>query len=252
LAGYAQAAHDFKSGDAIHLFLYWTADDPVVTEAGLIGADGRIWQPTTVSLPAAADLARQQVDILVPPEAPTGDYRFYVLDEGGRPAPFGGVTVTQKQSEFLTINDVTIANRLDAQFGDGIHLLGYDLASATVTPGGVIDLTLYWSSDGDVRQRYKVFTHLLGDVFNAETGNFLWGQVDNEPAANTRPTTTWRGAEVIVDHYAIPVAANAPPGLYRIEIGLYDAASGQRLPLLGEDGAPAADHLILDSVEIVP
>jgi hypothetical protein len=252
LAGYAQAAHDFKSGDAIHLFLYWTADDSVATEAGLIGADGHIWQPTPVSLPAASGLARQQVDILVPPEAPTGEYRFYVLDESGRPASFGGATVTQKQAEFLTSDDVVIANRVDAQFGDAIRLLGYDLANTSAPPGGVIDLTLYWSSNGNVRQRYKVFTHLLGDVFNAETGNFLWGQADNEPAANTRPTTTWREAEVIVDRYAIPVAANAPPGLYRIEVGLYDAISGQRLPLLGEDGAPAADHLILGNVEITP
>ncbi len=250
LAGYAQAARDFKSGDAIHLFLYWTAGAPVATEAGLIDADGHIWQPTTVSLLAATALARHQVDILVPPEAPTGAYRFYVLDEEGRPAAFGGANVTQKQAEFLTIDDVPIANRVDASFGDAIRLLGFDLASASAPPGGAVELTLYWSSDGDVRQRYKVFTHLLGDVFNAETGNFLWGQADNEPAGNTRPTTTWRGAEVIVDRYTIPVTVNAPPGVYRIEIGLYDALSGERLPLLGGDGSPAADHLILATVTI--
>src|SRR5690606_2251876 len=119
-----------------------------------------------------------------------------------------------------------------------------------VRPGETIPLTLYWSSDGDVRQRYKVFTHLLGDVFNAAAGNFLWGQADNEPAANTRPTTTWRGAEVIVDEYAIPVAPDAPPGSCRIEVGLYDPVTGQRLPLLGEDGMPAADHVILTEVAI--
>ena len=50
---------------------------------------------------------------------------------------------------------------------------------------------------------------------------------------------------MIVDEYAIPVAADAPPGTYRIEVGLYDPLTGQRLPVLGADGTPAADHVIL-------
>jgi hypothetical protein len=250
LVGYSQAARDFKSGDAIHLFLYWMGNDPIDTEVGLIDSTGSIWQPTTVKLPTAATIARQQVDVIVPPAAPDGDYRFYVLDADGQPAAFGDLIVRQKQTEFLTIDDVSIANRVDAQFGDAIRLLGYDLAVGSASPGETVNLTLYWSSDGDVRQRYKVFTHLLGDTFNAAGGNFLWGQADNEPAANTRPTTTWRGAEVIVDEYAIPVAAGAPPGAYRIEVGMYDPASGERLPLLGEDGTAAADHLILTTIDV--
>ena len=251
LVGYSQAAHDFKSGDIIHLFLYRQGGDAGRTEVGLIdAASSNVWGATPVEWPATDGLARQQVVILVPPEAPSGDYRFYVHDAGGATVPFGRLTVRQKQAEFLTLDDVTIANPVDAQFGNGIRLLGYDLAATTVRPGETVGLTLYWTSGGNVGQRYKVFTHLLGDVFNATTGNFLWGQVDSEPAANTRPTTTWRAGEVIVDEYAIPLAADAPPGTYRIEIGLYDAVSGGRLPLLGPDGAPAADHLILTVVEV--
>jgi hypothetical protein len=253
LIGYDQAAHDFKSGDIIHLFLYRQSGDAGRTEIGLIDDTlSDVWQPTSVEWPAAADIARQQVDIIVPPEAPSGDYRFYVISDELETVPFGRLTVSRKQTPFLTMDDVTVPNRVDAPFGDAIRLLGYDLATESAPPGGSVELTLFWSSDGDVRQRYKVFTHLLGHVFNAESGNFLWGQVDSEPAANTRPTTTWRGAEVIVDEYAIPVAAGAPPGVYRIEIGLYDSLSGDRLPLLGEDGNPAADHLILGAIEITP
>jgi hypothetical protein len=250
--GYGQAARDFKSGDAIHLFLYYRGGEQIDAEAGLIDAGNQVWGMTPISLPPAPENARRQVDVIVPPEAPSGRYRFYILDVNGRPAPFGELTIRRRQTDYLFDDDVTIANRVDAPFGDGIRLLGYDLAADTIRPGETVDLTLYWSSDGDIRQRYKVFTHLLGDVFNAATGNFLWGQADNEPAANTRPTTTWRGAEVIVDEYAIPVAADAPPGKYRIEIGLYDPATGARLSLLGPDGAPAADHLILTTVEIAP
>ena len=250
LVGYSQAARDFKSGDTIHLFLYWTGSSDIVTEAGLIDASGNIWQTAAVNLPASSDLSRQQVDIVVPPEALSGRYNFYILNETGQPASFGDLDITQKESTFLTIDDVTIANRVDAAFGDGIRLLGYDLDAPPAAPGETVKLTLYWSSDGDVRQRYKVFTHLLGGVFNATSGNFLWGQADNEPAANTRPTTTWRAAEVIVDEYAIPIAPDAPPGVYRIEIGLYDPVTSQRLPVLGDGGTPVADHLILTDVTI--
>lgn len=250
LEGYSQAAHDFKSGDVIHLFLYWTGAADSRTEIGLIDSDGNIRQSMPVTLAATGQSARQQVDIVVPPEVPSGRYRFYALDESGQPVTFGDLNIAQKQAEFLTDVDVLVPNRVDAAFGDGIRLSGYDLVSSTVAPGETVALTLYWTSDGSIPQRYKVFTHVLGDVFNATSGNFLWGQADNEPAANTRPTTTWREGEVIVDEYAIPIAPDAPPGDYRIEVGLYDPITGARLPVLGDDGTSVADHLVLTTIEV--
>ncbi len=250
LIGYDQAARDFKSGDTIHLFLYRQGWEAGQTEIGLIDDAGQVWQPTPLDLPPAGGLARQQVDIIVPPEAPSGRYRFYILDRDGQPVPFGALTVRQKQATFLTLDDVTIPNRVDAPFASGIRLLGYELGAPVTTAGETVNLTLFWSSDGDLGQRYKVFTHLLGDMFNANSGNFIWGQVDSEPAAGTRPTTTWRGAEVIVDEYAIPVAPDAPPGIYRLEVGLYDSLTGERLPVLSPDGTPAADHIILTDLRI--
>lgn len=250
LTGFAQAARDFKSGDTIHLFLYRTAGDEITTQVGLIDGRDVVFAPKTITLPATTSAARQQVDLIVPPEASSGRYRFFIIDADGRVAPFGRANITQKDATLLTVDDVTIANRVDAPFAGGIRLLGYDLATTTARPGESINLRLYWTSDGNISQPYKVFTHLLGDVFNANGGNFLWGQADNEPAANTRPTTTWRAGEVIVDEYAIPIAPDAPSGTYRIEIGLYDPLNGQRLPALNAEGAPTADHLILTTVDI--
>jgi hypothetical protein len=115
-----------------------------------------------------------------------------------------------------------------------------------------LGLTLYWSAEGSLPQRYKVFTHLLGETFNAAGGNFIWGQSDAEPAANTRPTTAWRAGEVIVDEHTMPIAADAPAGMYTIEVGLYEPVGGVRLPVLGPDGVPAGDHVIVTTVEVVP
>lgn len=252
LTGFSQAAQDFKSGDTIHLFLYHDGGGPVEVDIGLAGVDGSVWPLQTVTLPATGGPARQQVNLVVPPEAPSGSYRFAITPPAGAATPFGQLTITQKQDPFLTAADVTITNRVDAPFEQGIRLLGYDLVDSEVRPGEVAGLTLYWQSEGGIETRYKVFTHLLGDVFNASTGNFLWGQVDNEPAAGSRPTTSWRTDEVIVDTYAIPVQPDAPPGAYRIEVGLYEPVSGQRLAVLDENGAPAADHVILTTIEVVP
>ena len=251
LTGYAQAVRDFKSGDVIHLFLYADAPDGGEATVGLRDGAGTLWAETTVPLPASAETTRSQVNLLVPPDAPSGRYRFAVRDVAGQPTPFGALTIRQRQSVVLTEADVTITNRLDVAFEGGARLLGYDLSGAA-RPGETLGLTLYWSAGGPLPTRYKVFTHLLGDTFNAAGGNFLWGQSDAEPAANTRPTTGWRAGEVIVDAHAIPIAADAPPGAYRIEVGLYDPISGARLAVVGADGAAVGDHVILTTVAIAP
>jgi len=251
ITGYSQAARDFKSGDVIHLFLYAGAPDGVEATVGLLDEAGTLWAETVVPLPAAAETTRQQIDLLVPPEAPSGRYRFAVRDATGQPAPFGALTIRQRQTELLTEADVTITNPLDVAFDGGVRLLGYDLRGAA-RPGETLALTLYWSAGGPLPGRYKVFSHLLGETFNAANGNFLWGQSDAEPAANTRPTTGWRAGEVIVDEHAIPIAADAPPGAYRIEVGLYEPVSGARLAVVGADGAVVGDHVIVTPIELTP
>jgi hypothetical protein len=134
--------------------------------------------------------------------------------------------------------------------------MGYDLDAETLAPGEALDpgtslgLTLYWQALQPVESRYKVFTHVLGEVYNANRDSFLWGQQDNEPVNGTRPTSTWRTGEVIVDRYAIPLDPGAPPGEYVIEVGLYDPATLERLPLLDDRGQPIADHVILTRIEV--
>ncbi|MBC7257286.1 MAG: hypothetical protein H5T66_14400, partial [Chloroflexi bacterium] len=40
----------------------------------------------------------------------------------------------------------------------------------------------------------------------------------------------------------------APEGDYSIEVGLYDLASGERLPAFSEDGQPLGDHVLLGAL----
>jgi len=123
------------------------------------------------------------------------------------------------------------------------------LPQTVVEPGGVVELTLYWQAVVPVQTRYKVFTHLLGETYNATTDNFLWGQQDNEPVNGQVPTTMWVPGAITADPYRIPIAADAPPGQYTIEVGMYGLVDGVRLPVL-VDGAAVDDHVILRPVEV--
>ena len=267
--GYAQPVREYQSGDTIHLFLYWEVGGDGAIKWPVSGFDvslvdkhgqalrlssGQAWKRTEVSLPAlesTVELFRQQVDLVVPPDAPSGRYAFAVRpSSGGEAFRFGRVSLRQRQLALLTAADVVITHPLETDFGDGVRLLGYDLEAKGLQPGGAIALTLYWQAQQPVEHRYKVFTHLLGEVFNAGSGNFLWGQQDNEPVNDTRPTSTWRTDEVIVDSYVILLEQQAPTGRYTVEIGLYDPGAGERLPVLDaavgfKQEQSVADHLTL-------
>ncbi len=248
LVGYELAVREYRPGDAIHLFLYRSGTSAMPLRVGLTGVQGHALVSEEVMGDLPTGMTRQQVDLLVPPTASGGRYLLTVGVMGGQDA----LSLTEVQVRPVaqrTREKVQISHPLQADF-DGIHLLGYDLAHERVRAGDELSLTLYWQASRTVERRYKVFTHLLGSTFNAARGNFLWGQRDAEPVGGTRPTTTWRADEVIVDHYAIPVDADAPPGRYEIEIGLYDPATGVRLPLLDERGSVIADHLVICRVTV--
>jgi hypothetical protein len=159
--------------------------------------------------------------------------------------PIAHVQIRQRSQNALTAIDVDIENRLNVRFENGSQLLGYAIENETITAGEPLHLTLYWQTDIPITGTYKVFTHLLGEVWNAETGNFLWGQQDNEPVNGKRPLSTWRTGELIVDSYAMPTALNGVNGRYTLEIGLYNPVTGIRL--LTEDGS---DHILLSPIEI--
>jgi hypothetical protein len=55
----------------------------------------------------------------------------------------------------------SVDNRLRAQFGDEIVLIGYELESSEVEPGEEVRLTLYWQALEQPELPYTVFTHLV-------------------------------------------------------------------------------------------
>ncbi|MBC7239231.1 MAG: hypothetical protein H5T71_03920, partial [Chloroflexi bacterium] len=97
-------------------------------------------------------------------------------------------------------------------------------------------------------QDYTVFTHLLGAAYNPRTQGPVWGQHDAPPVEGAWPMSTWRVGDRIVDRHILVLDAEAPEGDYSIEVGLYDLASGERLPAFSEDGQPLGDHVLLGAL----
>jgi len=64
----------------------------------------------------------------------------------------------------------------------------------------------------------------------------LVAQHDGLPVKGTIPTNDWTVGEVITDQHLVEFA-NLPPGNYKLVVGMYDANTGERLPVAGDDTA---------------
>jgi mannosyltransferase len=131
-------------------------------------------------------------------------------------------------------------HKLDVALDNGVVLDAYRMATGTYRPGDTLALTLVWrAANGPTDGRWKVFTHLLdGD-------SRVVAQRDAEPGDSLRPTTTWSKGEQIEDNYGIAIPPDLAPGVYTLEIGMYQ---GERRSLFEGYG----NHLLLGQVSVQP
>ncbi|MDE3075352.1 MAG: hypothetical protein KGJ86_07975, partial [Chloroflexota bacterium] len=130
---------------------------------------------------------------------------------------------------------------LNVKLGQFARLTAYSLAPNPVASGDVLQLGLQWRPEGPSQAEEKVFTH----VIDAE-GN-IWAQRDSEPVGGARPTTSWKAGDTIDDNYGLLVLPGTPPGEYRVEVGMYAAADGKRLPVTS---GGSGDRLLLSRLQV--
>ncbi len=97
-------------------------------------------------------------------------------------------------------------------------------------------LRVTWQPLSTFGENWKVFAHLV------DSHGKVLAQFDGQPQAGAYPTSRWIPGELINDTYAIQLPAGAPPGPYRVLLGLYDEATFARLPVAGD----AEGRVILD------
>lgn len=139
-----------------------------------------------------------------------------------------------------TDEELSTSTRVNAGLGDSLILLGYRLAQdSPVTPGADLKLTLYWKCLAPVNKDYTVFVHLLDP-----SGNLRF-QRDNAPRNGKYPTSLWSAGEIVADSYELTIPAEAAPGSYQLEVGLYEWPSLKRLSVSGGDQGAESDHVNL-------
>jgi len=268
--GWASSRRQARPGGRIHLSLWWQAQGQLERDYALSifladeGGDrfGEIRrQPLDGDYPTsrweAREVVRDRFDYSIPPETPPGRYSLLVQifdAETGEYLPLVG-----DQGDTIILSSVRVLERprefalpsptypLAVNIGDQVTFLGYDLESKEAKPGGELHLVLYWQAQREMNTSYTVFTHLLDE------GGRLWGQKDNPPQGGKYPTTGWLEGEVVRDEYEIPIPPDAPFGSYLLEVGMYEAETGVRLPAFDEKGNRLeGDRVILTTIEISP
>ena len=102
--------------------------------------------------------------------------------------------------------------------------------------GRVLPLVLYWQTAAPVDESYTVFTQLF------DSSGRLVAQQDNLPVQGLAPTNTWQPGTTIRDSYHLALPADAAPGAYGLQLGMYDAQGRRTLTLA--DGT-SVEHLSL-------
>jgi len=139
--------------------------------------------------------------------------------------------------------DVRAPVSLPASFDGQVGFLGYELLTQSPAPGKEMALLTYWRILERPEHPLKIFVHMLDDHSR------IWGQHDglDVPLAGWVPAG-WVPGDVIVQLHTFSVAADAPPGRYWIEAGLYDPQTSERLPITGGDGPVSGNRLLLSEV----
>jgi hypothetical protein len=163
----------------------------------------------------------------VTPGAPPGEYRvrfgFYspgedvrlpVLDESGA---YGGTyvefPVTLDRAERPPhVEDLPIDDYLDVDIG-GLILLGTTLEGTRIRSGERLYLTLFWRAD-EAPLASRPISLWLGDV----------KLYDGDPVHGTYPFGEWPSGEIVSDRYGLRMPLDMPPGDYRMEVRVDDAA----------------------------
>lgn len=124
---------------------------------------------------------------------------------------------------------ISVTHPLNARFGEGIALLGYDMALSRRGSFYHLALTLYWQASLPVQGDYQVFVHWV------DPNERILAQQDNRPAHGLQPTWLWKPGEIIVDPYSLMLESPPSPGTYTLYTGLYDPRSMERLIIVGGD-----------------
>jgi 4-amino-4-deoxy-L-arabinose transferase-like glycosyltransferase len=131
------------------------------------------------------------------------------------------------------------AQVMSANFGGMAQLIGYDAQQTDRH----LTIEWYWQRGDQIDHPYVVFNHLV------DAQGQIVAQQDSRPQAGQPLMTCWQPNEVYSDRHLIDLPADLPAGAYRLQMGLYNAVTGERVPVNGS-GQAAIDQVEIGLVEL--
>jgi mannosyltransferase len=252
---------EVAAGASDRLIVVWQAladhPSPAELRLTLVGANGTLYE--TRDLPLAStgyptslwqrgDVVREQYAFPLAVGLPAGSYSLRVVPWTNAPDDAGPaqIEVARLRVDAGPIVAPTIPPQqpLDAVLGGAIALDGFDLSPTPARTGAASHVVLHWRALSTVDQDETVFVHLL------DASGKIVAQRDQSPAGGARPTSAWNVGDTILDDESVDLPPNLPAGSYSIEVGMYFAATGARLPIIAS-GKPAGDHLVIGTLPVV-
>jgi 4-amino-4-deoxy-L-arabinose transferase-like glycosyltransferase len=129
-------------------------------------------------------------------------------------------------------------------FGGVVNLFGSEIRTPQVKPGQQVEVITYWRVNTLTDREAIMFTHML----SGDPARPVLAQQDVLDV----PSYYWLPGDAFAQVHRFTIPADARPGDYPLEVGLYTPDDRQRLPVLDAAGATLGDHVIIGSVTVVP
>ena len=141
----------------------------------------------------------------------------------------------------------SIPQREDVTFDNTMRLLGHEPVTGSTQPDGQVEITLYWEALGPTKEDHTVFVHVLGEH------ELVVAQRDTFPGLGTLSTTWLEPGFRWADRYVVPIPATAyAPNQARIQIGIFNTQTGERMMAVDETGEALGDNVRFGRIEIEP
>ncbi len=121
----------------------------------------------------------------------------------------------------------------EVTYGERLRLLGYTVSPQVLHVDDALTVTLYWQALAPMQIDYTLYLQLSG--LHGE--RFI--QIDSYLGAGLYPSSRWLPGEIRAERYQrrLSVGASQPTAAF-LDVGVYDLATGERLPAQDAAGNP--------------
>jgi uncharacterized membrane protein len=258
LLGYDLPSATIAAGQTGHITFYWKALAPLqadyIVSLRLVDRQFYWWRhdsrPAAYNYPTMywrpGQVVSGQLSFSVPPDTPPGNYQLEVgvygqgvgsdldvLQAGTVP-----IGTAQRLASIQVVSPdppvdpakLDIPNPTSVTFGAGLRLLGSSLQQTPITPGGTMNVTVWWQSMAPALPAYQIQLILT-------SGDYQRVVDAGAPDAGRYATTAWTPGEVVQDRHQFLVPADTPPGKAEISLRVLPAGAAVPLGVRGTDVA---------------